>query len=706
MPVVPVAQNRVGIAEISGAKLRAPDMGGGIGDALAVGAQKIGGALAQFAITQDEIQDHADKLAARNLALSYKGQAEKRAGDFGLEKGANAVNGSMQAQLDINGYREAALTSAANPRQRAYLEPMLAELHPNYTNSVFDHSKREMFTMSNETYAAEAKSFGNDAALNFGDPAKQAAAFEKGDGAIDRLGRLNGWTPEVVADKKLTLRSAAHSQAIDSMMSGADPDVDTALAYFDAHKGEMTAGDQSRIMGDMQKPLQWRQAQDDIAGIVPVSKDGAPAGVLVKKPGTGYSQVAIDVAQEFGLDPVDVAAVMSYETGGTFNPKIMGGKGGQYMGLIQFGPNERRDYGINENSSPEQWSKAVRSFLKDRGFKKGMSTLDLYSTINAGSPGHYNASDSKDPKTGKKNTVTTHHDKIMAEHRGKGERWLKGGGAEWSTETPQEWDKNAAYNAIDARADAGNWTPERRERAKQAMDVKIQRDEQLKAREERTADGQAMEVVFGLGDNFTSMSQIPDDVRKRMSRETVMRFSELADKNLTAKNTIPDNTQDSLYLQRLQREKPEVFASMDLAGFVGKVSTKDLQGLWLKQGEIRGKPQAKDDVRSGISSAITWGQKYQGAKISDADWPAVYDHMDAYLKIRKEKKGLLEQSDYTDAFLSAVKVAPGNSSKNFEAFRDGIDPEWEKRFRENWRGPRQPSKSDIIAGWIKYKGGA
>lgn len=142
----------------------------------------------------------------------------------------------------------------------------------------------------------------------------------------------------------------------------------------------------------------------------------APAG------GSGRSQnpwanVAVDVARNFGLNPLDVAAVMSYETGGTFNPKVMGGTGGQYMGLIQFSPDNRAKYGINENSSPEQWTKAITGYLSDRGFKPGMGLEDLYSTINAGAPGRYNASDGN-------GTVTQHVNRIIKDHLAKAAEWV------------------------------------------------------------------------------------------------------------------------------------------------------------------------------------------------------------------------------------------------------------------------------------------
>lgn len=98
-------------------------------------------------------------------------------------------------------------------------------------------------------------------------------------------------------------------------------------------------------------------------------------------------------AEELGVDPVDLATAISYETGGTFNPGIKGGKGGNYQGIIQFGANERAQFGVTgEESFAEQVPKMV-AFLKARGLKPGSGLLDIYSTINAGSPGLYDRSD-------------------------------------------------------------------------------------------------------------------------------------------------------------------------------------------------------------------------------------------------------------------------------------------------------------------------
>ena len=88
-----------------------------------------------------------------------------------------------------------------------------------------------------------------------------------------------------------------------------------------------------------------------------------------------------------------MATVIGYETGGKFDPAIRGGAGNRHIGLIQFGPTEQRQYGANTSQSFPDQMKAVVRYLKARGFKPGMSLVDLYSTINAGRPGLHHRSD-------------------------------------------------------------------------------------------------------------------------------------------------------------------------------------------------------------------------------------------------------------------------------------------------------------------------
>ncbi len=103
-------------------------------------------------------------------------------------------------------------------------------------------------------------------------------------------------------------------------------------------------------------------------------------------------QALQDVAAELGVDPIDLATIIGFETGGSYSPDQVGGEGNNYMGLIQFGIPERRKYGVTKGMSFEdQLRGPVLKFFKDRFAGVGMSTQgatleDLYTTVLAGNP--------------------------------------------------------------------------------------------------------------------------------------------------------------------------------------------------------------------------------------------------------------------------------------------------------------------------------
>lgn len=95
------------------------------------------------------------------------------------------------------------------------------------------------------------------------------------------------------------------------------------------------------------------------------------------------------VAKRLGVDPVDLATVISYETAGTFDPWKKGPvtKWGEHRGLIQWGKPQREQYGVTKDTSPAAQMDAVGKYLIDRGVKPGMGITDIYSAINAGGVG-------------------------------------------------------------------------------------------------------------------------------------------------------------------------------------------------------------------------------------------------------------------------------------------------------------------------------
>lgn len=150
----------------------------------------------------------------------------------------------------------------------------------------------------------------------------------------------------------------------------------------------------------------------------PLSTEAA-TGVI---PGNDLKSGILQTAEALGVDPVDLATAISYETGGTFDPTKRGPttQWGQHRGLIQFGEPQAKQYGVDwKNPMGSQLGPdgAVAKYLRDTGVKPGMGLLDIYSAINAGGVGRYNRTDENNG--GAPGTVRDKVEKQMSGHRAK-----------------------------------------------------------------------------------------------------------------------------------------------------------------------------------------------------------------------------------------------------------------------------------------------
>jgi hypothetical protein len=135
-----------------------------------------------------------------------------------------------------------------------------------------------------------------------------------------------------------------------------------------------------------------------------------------------YRAGIVEAAHALGMTPLDLATIISYESG--FDANVWGGDRGRHFGLIQFGPNERAQYGVDTSDPMSQLGSggAIVKYMKDRGFKPGMDILDAYSTVNAGQPGLYNASDTA--HGGQPGNVRDKVENQFGPHRRKAEQYL------------------------------------------------------------------------------------------------------------------------------------------------------------------------------------------------------------------------------------------------------------------------------------------
>lgn len=144
---------------------------------------------------------------------------------------------------------------------------------------------------------------------------------------------------------------------------------------------------------------------------------------------TDFTSRLVETANALGMNPVDLATIISYETAGTFDPTKAGPttQWGQHRGLIQFGEPQAKQYGVDWNDplgSQLGPDGAIVKYFTQNGWKPGMGMMDAYSIVNAGGPGRYNASDANNG--GAPGTVADKVTNQMSGHRAKAEAMLKG----------------------------------------------------------------------------------------------------------------------------------------------------------------------------------------------------------------------------------------------------------------------------------------
>jgi hypothetical protein len=91
-------------------------------------------------------------------------------------------------------------------------------------------------------------------------------------------------------------------------------------------------------------------------------------------------------AKRLGLDPYEFGGLLSLESGPNMDPNIVGGAGKKHRGMIQFGENEQKLYGITGPQTRAGQMAAVLKYYEDRGFKPGMGIDRAYATVLGGNP--------------------------------------------------------------------------------------------------------------------------------------------------------------------------------------------------------------------------------------------------------------------------------------------------------------------------------
>lgn len=683
MPLVPIEQNRVGIAEVVDAKLRPADFGLGV-ESVAAGLKSLGKGAVEIAQTISDYKGLIDETRAKALDVQGADGANAilRTGEsaFYSRQGFDVQEGTKQADRQLNDLRAKLSAQAGNKRQRdlflaVYDRRVALERQDmsRYALGQLMAGARAQSIARRATYAQEARTLG-------GDPERREIAVATGLREIEVQGAHEGWSDAVLEAEKAAYKSDIFSGIVGDQM------IDDPLAaqrFLNDHADDITPDKEADLRKALRGPIRERRAFGDVYSIVQGPDSVGQTGQSRQAPLSSTSAVA--------------RKIISAESGGyalAKNPLSSASGVGQFTRRT-FLDLYKQSYGDGGLSDDQIWSKRFEKrlggkmtellvtqnagMLKAAGVQPNDASLYLAHFLGPRSASVIKA----DPSTPVANLLPREfidsNPKVLGNGRTAGEvvQWadrLMGGEGARPTYSPKREDLDSIYQRIDAEP----WDFDRKQAAREEADRWVGRQDRLVARQEDQAQREALDIIDRLGPQFTSMRQL-GALTAQLSPETRTRLHDQARQNAEPK-PIPANGEAVVAMHVLAESSPEQFMKTDLRLFQSQMT----RGEYDQLATLRARMTAKPDSPAQVSHSRIWqqinfygrdvglnvGPKAKGETDKEAaqrrqDGMAVFSVMQSTIRLITEDKRPPSDDEIKRAFDNAIlaRANRGNLEK-------------------------------------------
>lgn len=567
MARVPVTtQNAVGLVDRPVAAVQPIQKADGFG----AGAQELGATLGHAAEIQRRINDNYDNAAVKQAynAYSEKARTILQTGDdpFYSKQGFNAVGALKDTSTALQAARDELRASLKNDNQRFGFDNVIAPRLGEDVAGIHSYADKQNAVEASRQDAALQVNSADDALAHADDDALYGKYVATGLNSIDDQAKREGWAPETVKAAKVRYQSGIALKVVDGKMT-ADPV--GASEYLHKHAAEFTGDDLIKAQKALYQPLIERSGAaivDSYPAATGEVAPSVPAGSV-----SGEKIIAITAATE--------SANRDFNADGK---PVTSNKGAQYAMQVMPATAHDPGYGIKPaaDGSPAESNRVGR---------------ELITKFNAiyGDPAKawaaYNWS-----KGGVDKAVAKYGDDWFAHvppetkaYVSKNVAMLGGSG----TYAPRRDDLNGIYQWIE-----GQHLPYDLEQAAlKEADRRVARNDKLLARQQQDARDQAFQAINGLGDGFTSVSQIPADVRRNLSPEDLHSLTTQAEQNV--KGTAPKPDGEAITsLHELVYTDPEAFKKFDLRTYRPYMTPGEFDGLNTLQAKMRSQPSPVEQV--------------------------------------------------------------------------------------------------------------
>ncbi len=243
-----------------------------------------------------------------------------------------------------------------------------------------------------------------------------------------------------------------------------------------------------------------------------------------------------------------------------------------------------------------------------------------------------------------------------------------GGKGDQPISTSEVPDLGVAYDNIDARAELEQWSPERRERAKEQVSVRINRMKAVENERQSESYDVAMEKVAGMGDNFTDVSQLGDLDVSGTQLNTLTNIAAAnaralrAEGNAAAKAQMAEtNDLTALKLDLWEQDNPKGFATSDISELLPKLSPAN-RAKYIKRQAAVAETLKNWNPYSQINGALTRAAQMGGVTLKDKDKVAVREIMLGEAQRLHAANGgkPISYTEYDQLFLNATREVKTN----------------------------------------------
>lgn len=611
-----VVQNEQRLQGISGARFDAPDTTI-VGRTVGAGLQRLGGAIAGAAQTQDEINAIYDEARAKQLDNEYQEYERSQLfGDDGYysKTNADAINARGSTQEVLGKKIGELVERTQSPRERAMLEGVLQRRRQDTFTGIDRYAQGETRRFAvQQSDARILNAQENYATYQASNPERaaeeRATMLSEIDARLDLLGMHDAGIRKQERDKML---SGMHSSVIQAEMLR---DPRKADEYFQRHKDEIDSDAEMQIDRQM-FPLLADQDGRDIANMAIGDVVETPSGRNEAGEPRGASGTATKILPK-GWRAADAANITPETNAKSVAEKMFPG-----VNITSW----KRKPGQAGKAGDKSWHVKSGAAI-DVAPIKGM-TFDQY--VQKYRDAGYNVIewiDETDAATAKQTGATGPHWHIVL---GKGGA-SSGGGASGGN----------SGGTLQARLDYietfvaekfGDKSPMYRQavedRAKGYARQEFAEQEAARREGEEAMWDDTLNQVDGLGDKFTDISQIKGWARLPPERRLQLRGWAEQNKKAAVTGSEPQ-TDWAFYgnLKRLAEEDPRAFRNVpmgEIRARLGNTEYKEAMGWSVGKKVDPNKSLTFDDIEKAAQSSLNASGLLTGnSKDAKKDAPVV-----------------------------------------------------------------------------------